>query len=517
MVTDYVILRHTKLKSYGEIGGSLDHTYRLIDTPNSDSSRLNLNEHDFNKKTDVVQSIKNRIDQRVKERPGNVLCVEYLVTASPDWSGWGTDKETEFFNLQKERLIKKWGTENVISTHIHRDETTPHMIVYIVPFDEEKKVLNCKKWLDGRKLLQEEQTEAAEIVKHLGLSRGIKNSKAEHRTIKQHYEIVNQVNEVNEFSPSIDNLPSSGLLESKKDYAKRVIDEVLPDYKKSKIEALQALHTEKEVKALREIAKKAEPYLDAIDSIPAHRIKDLNNVINEATNKINNYEREKENRSIQEINNKLNEHNNISNIIFDFNLYYESELKNKIQLEKSLSKDRSKTEKWLEKNDLTEKNISSGWDKNGNKVYIDTPDYYIDLWNYNNKLSIINNDFKNKINKKYEDDNISNALSYLKDNEEYNNKKTNNILNKIYSDVLPVVADHQLEQQRSRQKKEYDDMLYAHRIAQDAIREREIKEGREAYQNLKREENRAYRENESTIKHQSDKKLSRDDDNDFSM
>ena len=82
---------------------------------------------------------------------------------------------------------------------------------------------------------------------------------------------------------------------------------------------------------------------------------------------------------------------------------------------------------------------------------------------------------------------------------------------------MPVVAEHQLEQQRSRQKKEYDDMLYAHRIAQDAIREREIKEGREAYQNLKREENRAYRENEGTIKHQSDKKLSRDDDNDFSM
>ena len=104
-MTDYVILRHTKLKSYGEIGGSLDHTYRLIDTPNSDSSRLNLNEHDFNKKTDVVQSIKNRIDQRVKERPDNVLCVEYLVTASPDWSGWGTDKETEFFNLQKENQI----------------------------------------------------------------------------------------------------------------------------------------------------------------------------------------------------------------------------------------------------------------------------------------------------------------------------------------------------------------------------------------------------------------------------
>ena len=223
-MTDFVILRHTKLKSYGEIGGSLDHTYRLIDTPNSDSSRLNLNEHDFNKKTDVVQSIKNRVDQRIKQRQDNVLCVEYLVTASPDWDGWGTEKETEFFEIQKKRLVDKWGVENVISTHIHRDETTPHMIVYIVPFDEEKKVLNCKKWLGERKLLQEEQTDAADRVKHLGLSRGIKNSKAEHRTIKQHYEIVNQINEVNEFSPNIDNLPSPGLLESKKDYAKRVID-----------------------------------------------------------------------------------------------------------------------------------------------------------------------------------------------------------------------------------------------------------------------------------------------------
>ena len=102
-MTDFVILRHTKLKSYGEIGGSLDHTYRLIDTPNADSSRLNLNEHDFNKKTDVVQSIKNRIDQRIRERENNVLCVEYLVTASPDWSGWGIKTKRPNFLIFKKK------------------------------------------------------------------------------------------------------------------------------------------------------------------------------------------------------------------------------------------------------------------------------------------------------------------------------------------------------------------------------------------------------------------------------
>lgn len=518
-MTDHVILRHAKLKSFGEIGGSLDHTYRLIDTPNADSSRLALNENDFNKKTDVLEALKNRIDQRVSKRPDNVLCVEYLVTASPTWDGWGTDKETEFFNIQKERLIKKWGAENVISTHIHRDETTPHLVVYIVPFDEEKKALNCKKWLGNRTLLQEEQTEAAEVVKHLELSRGLKNSKAEHRTIKQHYEIVNQTKDINEFSPSVDNLPEPTLADrlNPKKYAERVIEQVLPDYKNAKIESIKALETQQEVKALREIAKKAEPYLNAVDSIPAHRVKDLNHVVNEAKNKINNHEREKENRLTQEINNKLNEHNNISNLIFDFNLYYESELKNKIQLERSLSKDRSKTEKWLKKNDLTEKNVSSGWDKNGSKLYIDTPDYYIDSWDYNKKLSIINNNFKDKINKKYEDNNISNALSYLKENEEYNNKRINNVLNKIDSDVMPVVDEYQLDQKRLEQQREHERALNAHRIERNAIREREIREGREAYQELKRAENRAYRANESTIKHQSDKKLSRDDDNDFSM
>lgn len=286
-MTDYLILRHKKLKTYGEIGGSLDHTYRLIDTPNADQSRLKLNENDFDKKTDVVQAIKNRIDQRVKERPGNVLCVEYMISASPDWSGWGNkEKEIEFFNIQKERLIEKWGENNVISTHIHRDETTPHLIAYIVPFDEEKQTLNCKKWLGNKTLLAIEQTEAAEIVEHLGLSRGIKHSKAEHRTIKQHYEIVNQINDVNEFSPSIDNLPKPNWLESKEDYAKRVIDAVLPDYKKAKIEAIQNVAAKSEVAALREIAEKAEVYLNALDDVPEQYVDLFNNKIKETASLI---------------------------------------------------------------------------------------------------------------------------------------------------------------------------------------------------------------------------------------
>ena len=513
-MTDFVILRHTKLKSYGEIGGSLDHTYRLIDTPNSDSSRLNLNEHDFNKKNDVVQSIKNRINQRVKERPGNVLCVEYLISASPTWDGWGTEKETEFFEIQKKRLVEKWGTENVISTHIHRDETTPHMIVYIVPFDEEKKVLNCKKWLGERKLLQEEQTEAAEIVKHLGLSRGIKNSKAEHRTIKQHYEIVNQINEVNEFSPSVDNLPSPGLFETKKDYAKRVIDEVLPDYKKSKIEALQALHTEKEVKALRQIAEKAEPYLKALDDVPELHVDLFNNKIKETASLIKNKHEKDIQKEVEKYNNKIeliNTHKNNFECFYD---YCNSELKAKIDNEKLLKKEYEKTENWLKKNNLTEKEFNKGWKDDGSKIYIDKPNFYMSEYQYNQSNMQYSYTYKKNIHDKSKELEINETVSILKQNPENQiGKRFQNKLDDYYENFEPVINDVERNLERLKELETAKQTNDAARSAQKAVNEQIAKDALEVYMQQKKAENELYRASRSDVNKDQDNSL--DIDNTF--
>ena len=79
----------------------------------------------------------------LKRRSNAVLCIEHLITASPDWNGWGTKKEEEFFKKSLEFLNNKYGKENVIACSIHRDETTPHLIVYVVPIDE--KGVECKK------------------------------------------------------------------------------------------------------------------------------------------------------------------------------------------------------------------------------------------------------------------------------------------------------------------------------------------------------------------------------------
>ena len=180
----FAIYRTAKLKSFGEIGGSLSHTYRTRPTPNADENKQHLNKHIFETYNQCFDALKNAIPE--KRRSNAVLCIEHLITASPDWDGWGTKKEEEFFKKSLEFLNKKYGKENVVACSIHRDETTPHLIVYVVPIDE-KGGLNAKKWLGGRAKLSQTQTDFANEVKNLGLERGLENSKARHKTIKQFY------------------------------------------------------------------------------------------------------------------------------------------------------------------------------------------------------------------------------------------------------------------------------------------------------------------------------------------
>ena len=221
----YAIYRTAKLGSFGEIGGSLSHTYRTRNTPNADENKAHLNEHSLQTYNSCFEAIKNSIPE--KRRKNAVLCIEHLITASPDWSGWNTEKEKEFFNKSLEFVKKKYGSENVIAHSIHRDETTPHLIVYVTPIDE-KGGLNAKKWLGGRSKLSQTQTEFANEVKHFGLERGLENSKARHKTIKQFYaEIEKPTPKLKEKKYEIqpinyDLMPKMGFLETTSSFNKKL-------------------------------------------------------------------------------------------------------------------------------------------------------------------------------------------------------------------------------------------------------------------------------------------------------
>ena len=209
----------------GEIGGSLSHTYRTRNTPNADESRIHLNEHSLETYNSCFAAIKNSIPE--KRRKNAVLCIEHLITASPEWSGWNTEKESEFFDKSLEFVKQKYGSENVIAHSIHRDETTPHLIVYVLPIDE-KGGLNAKKWLGGRAKLSQTQTDFANEVKSLGLERGLENSKARHKTLKKYYaegkKPTPKVEEIKyEIQPiDYDLIPKMGLLETTSSFNKKM-------------------------------------------------------------------------------------------------------------------------------------------------------------------------------------------------------------------------------------------------------------------------------------------------------
>lgn len=184
----YAILRTAKLKSAGEIGGSIAHTFRTRDTPNADPARHAHNEHLGPSTPDAVKAgIEARLPE--KRRKDAVLCVEYFIGASPEVfkDGQGGD---QYFRAAMDWLRERHGAENVISGHVHRDETSPHLVAYVVPRDGDK--LNAKKWLGGKAALSAMQTDFAEKVgRRFGLVRGLEGSKAVHQTVRQFYAEAN--------------------------------------------------------------------------------------------------------------------------------------------------------------------------------------------------------------------------------------------------------------------------------------------------------------------------------------
>ena len=262
----FAILRAEKLKTMGNIGGSLAHNYRSIETPNADPSKTPGNFHSLPNAEDVKNAISERLPD--KRRSDAVLCVEYMITASPEWQGWNDDRQNEYFKQAVEWLEQRHGKHNVVATSIHRDETTPHLVAYVVPLDQETGKLNAKKFLGGKAKLAEMQSSFSNHVKNLGLKRGIEGSKAKHTRIKEYYA------KVNEPTPQIRQVerPKAGIFETTAHYGDKVVNSVLEQIKpqwESMAELTKEVRTARKEalearKTLLELQDRVRPYLDAI-------------------------------------------------------------------------------------------------------------------------------------------------------------------------------------------------------------------------------------------------------------
>lgn len=189
----YAILRTQKLKSPVAVRRSMKHAFREQETPNADRERTSDNTHIGAQSADEgVAKVAALLPE--KRRSDAVLCVEYLVTASPEaMAGKSREQQDAYLRDALSWIQERHGAANVVYAGIHRDETTPHLYAYAVPLDADTGRLNAKKWLGGAKALSQMQTDfASSVGKRHGLERGIEGSKARHQRVKAYYAALEQ-------------------------------------------------------------------------------------------------------------------------------------------------------------------------------------------------------------------------------------------------------------------------------------------------------------------------------------
>lgn len=183
---NYAILRIVKLRNFSSIASSAGHTFRELPTPNADSAKTHFNVTvGAHTSAALCKAVKDKLPK--KPRKNAVLCVEYLITASPEWFNTTSDKvHAEYFKYATQWLEARHGKENIICLNMQRDETSPHLVAYVVPFTADGR-LCAKDFFGGRAKLKQMQTQFAEQVGNpVGLQRGMEGSKAVHTTNKQY-------------------------------------------------------------------------------------------------------------------------------------------------------------------------------------------------------------------------------------------------------------------------------------------------------------------------------------------
>ena len=184
----FAILRCAKIKTLGNMGASLQHTFRERDTPNADTRRTPENTVlvGGDNSQAVLEAWKERAPEKI--RSNAVHGLEYFVGGSPEaLKAMSRQEQDAYFAEALDWLKARHGAENVLSAVIHRDETTPHMTVMTIPLDERGK-LNARAIVGSRERLSAMQTDFAERVgKAHGLERGLQGSPARHERVQRAY------------------------------------------------------------------------------------------------------------------------------------------------------------------------------------------------------------------------------------------------------------------------------------------------------------------------------------------
>jgi len=196
----HAIARIVKLKS-GSVASSGLHTGRRRLTPNANPEVKNvrfIGQPDSPDLPSLENIVLDRIGQQTI-RKNAVLCVEMLLTASPEYFRPNDPSRAGYYEPEKladfQQSVNSWLDNEygnrIVRAELHLDESTPHIHAYLVPLDERGK-LNCRGIFGGKQKLSQFQDSFANAMSPIGLERGVKGSKAKHTKIQHYYAAINQ-------------------------------------------------------------------------------------------------------------------------------------------------------------------------------------------------------------------------------------------------------------------------------------------------------------------------------------
>ena len=258
-----------KIKSWGMLKGNEAHTARERDTPNANPEVTNIRIISDSSNLNLATLVKDKIGSQ-KIRSNAVLAVEMLLSASASYFRPDAPQEAGTYDKQRldnfveaavNWLYSSW-EERVVRAELHLDEITPHIHAYIVPLDEQGK-LNCRALFGGKIKLSELQDSFARAVEHLGISRGIKGSKATYTTLKKYYAAVNKDSQLINLERF---LPKAQMSETSEEYRQRVIQILNPEFEIINYQLNQRSRLLKQFNELKRTAIQSEKLRQQLES-----------------------------------------------------------------------------------------------------------------------------------------------------------------------------------------------------------------------------------------------------------
>jgi len=199
----FVVARMQKVKS-GNLVGVGNHNQRNTDNHSNkdiDVERSHLNYDLVNRtenyKRDIEQFINDNKSSSRAVRKDAVLINEWIITSDNQFFKDKDSKEIkDYFEVAKSYFSEKFGDENIRYAQVHLDETTPHMHLGIVPFNDEHKL--SAKTVFNRQALQAVQDELPKYLNERGfeLERGEKGSERKNLTVPEYKKAKDELKEL---------------------------------------------------------------------------------------------------------------------------------------------------------------------------------------------------------------------------------------------------------------------------------------------------------------------------------